>query len=84
VSAQDFDFDELFTYDKPQEKLSRVMEVSLPSRSTTPRVPLRRERIDFSFSHYNNGGNLNWKGKRARIGGLGELYVRNQVEAKKQ
>lgn len=32
VSSQDFDFDDIFTYDNPQRKLPRVVEVSITAR----------------------------------------------------
>ena len=43
VSSMDFSFDEIFTFDKPQQRLSRVVEVSTPSRE--------RDWSSFSFSH---------------------------------
>lgn len=33
MSSQDFDFEDIFTYSKPQRKLSRVVEVSLRGRN---------------------------------------------------
>ena len=44
VSSMDFSFDEIFTFDKPQQRLPRVVEVSTPSRE--------RDWSNFSFSHY--------------------------------
>lgn len=42
VSSKDFDFEEVFTYDKPQRKLKSVVEVSSPTRDWS----------NYSFSHY--------------------------------
>ncbi|KIW20018.1 hypothetical protein PV08_00593 [Exophiala spinifera] len=33
VSSQDFDFEDIFTYNKPKQKLCKVVEVSLPART---------------------------------------------------
>jgi hypothetical protein len=83
VSAQEFDFDDLFTYDKPQGKLRKCVEVSLPSTSGS-REKERKEA--FSFSHYGNGmaagGKLNGNGAKARLD-IAELYVRNQIDARR-
>jgi len=35
ISSKDFDFEDVFTYDKPQRKLKSVVEVSSPARDCT-------------------------------------------------
>jgi len=84
VSAQEFDFDDLFTYDKPQGKLRKCVEVSLPSASGSREKERKKEA--FSFSHYGNGmaagGKLSGNGAKARLG-IAELYVRNQKDARR-
>jgi hypothetical protein len=34
LSSKDFDFEDIFTYDKPQRKLPKVVEVSIVVRET--------------------------------------------------
>ena len=72
LSSKDFDFDEIFTYDKPQKKLRQgVVEVSSPTRT-------QRDWSSFSFSHYSAAlgarNKVNNKGKPT----IGELYVKNK------
>ncbi len=42
LSSQDFEFEDIFTYDKPQKKLSKVVEVATRERGWS----------NFSFPHY--------------------------------
>jgi len=83
LSSQDFDFADIFTYDKPQKPLNKVVEVSRPTRS-------HRDWSNFSFSHYStavstrqkvNSHHHNHKTKSGT--GIGGLYVRNHEDARK-
>ena len=72
LSSKDFDFDEIFTYDKPQKKFPKgVVEVSSPTRT-------QRDWSSFSFSHYSAAlstrNKVNAKGKPT----IGEMYVKNK------
>lgn len=53
LSSQDFDFDDVFTFDRPHRKIPRVVEVSSPSRMSATQQ--QRDWSNFSFSHYGNG-----------------------------
>lgn len=81
ISSKDFDFDDIFTYDRPQQKLSRVVEVSSPHR-TSP-----NNQRDWSiFPPYYHGAAV---GARHKVsskskGSTGDVYVRNAVEARKR
>jgi hypothetical protein len=75
LSSQDFDFEDIFTYDKPQKKLTKVVEVSRPTRD-------HRDWSNFSFSHYTAALSARTKVNKAKAG-IGELYVRNRTEARK-
>jgi hypothetical protein len=63
LSSQDFDFDDVFTFDRPlgRKVRSGVVEVSTPSREIRPSNPSRgvrhveRDWAAFSFSHYGGG-----------------------------
>lgn len=72
MSSQDFDFDDVFTYDKPQKKLKSIVEVS----STR----------DWSQSHYQHHPSSStatkMKYNRGRTTG-GELYKKNRSEARR-
>ena len=72
VGTRDFDFEDIFTYDKPQKKLSRCVEVSSPSKE--------RDWSSFSFSHYTPA-----MAARSKVNGkvrasVGETYLRNQQQ----
>jgi len=75
LSSKDFDFEDIFTYDKPQKKLTKVVEVSTASRE--------RDWSSFSFSHYSAAMNARSKVNRPKTG-IGELYLKNQGDARKQ
>jgi hypothetical protein len=74
LSSQDFDFEDIFTYDKPQKKLTKVVEVSSPTRD-------HRDWSNFSFSHYSAA--VNARNKVNKRTGIGELYVKNRADARK-
>ena len=73
ISSKDFDFEDVFTYDKPQRKLKSVVEVSSPSR----------EWSNFTFSHYPSAVAMRQKYSRTRST-AGEMYMKNQGDARKQ
>lgn len=73
ISSKDFDFEEVFTYDKPQRKLKSVVEVSSPARDSS----------NFSFSHYPSAVAMRQKLNRTRST-AGEMYVKNQGDARKR
>lgn len=87
LSSQDFDFDDVFTFDRPQRKIPRVVEVSTPTRE---RGPSQRDWSNFSFSHYGAAANTRVKGHQYRMKpglagmqrelglGIGAAYLRNQ------
>ncbi|KIV80359.1 hypothetical protein PV11_07862 [Exophiala sideris] len=75
LSSQDFDFEDIFTYDKPQKKLTKVVEVSSPTRDY-------RDWSNFSFSHYSAAISARNKVNKQRTG-IGELYVKNRADARK-
>ncbi|KAK5558340.1 hypothetical protein LTR46_003589 [Exophiala xenobiotica] len=76
LSSQDFEFEDIFTYDKPQKKLTKVVEVSRPTREY-------RDWSNFSFSHYSDAVSARNKVNGRQKSGIGELYMKNRVEAKK-
>jgi hypothetical protein len=74
LSSKDFDFDEIFTYDKPQRKLTKgVVEVSSPTRT-------QRDWSSFSFSHYSAAMNARNKVNHKVKPSIGELYVKNKTQ----
>ncbi|KIW16008.1 hypothetical protein PV08_06059 [Exophiala spinifera] len=75
LSSQDFEFEDIFTYDKPQKKLAKVVEVSRPTRE-------HRDWSNFSFSHYSAAINARQKVNRQKSG-IGELYMKNKRDAQK-
>ncbi|EXJ81231.1 hypothetical protein A1O3_07521 [Capronia epimyces CBS 606.96] len=75
MSSQDFDFEDIFTFDKPQKKLTKVVEVSRPTRD-------HRDWSNFSFSHYSAAMSARNKVNKPKPG-IGELYVKNQFDARK-
>lgn len=93
LSSQDFDFDDVFTFDRPHRKIPRVVEVSTPSRE---RVPSQRDWSNFSFSHYGVATNARAKGHQHRMKpgiagmqrelglGIGAAYLRNQKALHKE
>ncbi|OAL35704.1 hypothetical protein AYO20_05085 [Fonsecaea nubica] len=76
LSSKDFDFEDIFTYDKPQKKLNRVVEVSRPTRDY-------RDWSSFSFSHYSAAVNTRQKVNKAKSG-IGELYLKNKSDAQQK
>ena len=73
LSSKDFDFDDIFTYDKPQKKPTKgVFEVSTPTRG-------HRDWSSFSFSHYTAAINARQKANKAKP----EMYIKNKWEARK-
>lgn len=72
MSSRDFDFDDVFTYDKPQRKLKSVVEVS----ST-------RDWSQFTFPNYSSAASTKQKHSRGRTT-AGEMYVKNQGDARKR
>jgi hypothetical protein len=70
LSSKDFDFEDIFTYDKPQRKLPRVVEV-------TP-APRQRDWSNFSFSHYTASMAARAKVNRSKSD-ISEMYLKNQV-----
>lgn len=76
LSSQDFDFEDIFTYDKPQKKLNKVVEVSRPTRN-------HRDWSNFSFSHYPAAMLARNKANNKAKAGIGELYVKNHSDARK-
>jgi len=76
LSSKDFDFEDIFTYDKPQKKLRRgVVEVSSPNRT-------ERDWSSFSFSHYSAAVGVRNKVNKAKFGG-GEGYGKNDLGVRK-
>jgi len=89
LSSKDFDFDDVFTFDRPQRKIPRVVEVSSSSREQ--RHPGQRDWSYFSFSHYGAAANPRARaanpykpkpgmaGMQRELGlGIGAAYLRNQ------
>lgn len=75
LSSQDFDFEDVFTYDKPQKKLTKVVEVSRPTRD-------HRDWSNFSFSHYTAAMSARNRVIKPKTG-IGELYMKNKADARK-
>jgi hypothetical protein len=77
LSSKDFDFDEIFTYDKPQRKFPKgVVEVSSPTRT-------HRDWSSFSFSHYSAAMSARHKVNSKAKPTIGELYVKNKSHSGK-
>lgn len=74
LSSQDFDFEDVFTYDKPQKKLRSVVEVSSPTRDWS----------NFSFSHYQPAVSMRQKANRNKSPTTGEMYMKNQSDARRR
>lgn len=74
LSSKDFDFEEVFTYDKPQKKLRSVVEVSSPTRDWS----------NFSFSHYPSAVSMRQKVNRNKSSTTGEMYMKNQSDARRR
>lgn len=74
VSSKDFDFEDVFTYDKPQRKLKSVVEVSSSTRDWS----------NFSFSHYHSAVNVRQKHNRNRSSNAGEMLMKNQGDTRKR
>lgn len=66
VSSKDFDFEDVFTYDKPQRKLRSVVEVSSPARDWS----------SFSTSQYQPAVDMRQKFNRTRST-AGKKYMKN-------
>jgi hypothetical protein len=74
LSSKDFDFDDIFTYDKPQRKLTRgVVEVSTPTRT-------HRDWSSFSYSHYSAAVGARLKVNSKAKASVGEMYVKNKSQ----
>jgi len=72
LSSKDFDFDDIFTYDKPQRKLNKgVVEVSSPTRT-------HRDWSSFSYSHYSAALGGRHKVNNKAKPSIGEMYVKNK------
>lgn len=67
MSSKDFDFEDVFTYDKPQRKLKSVVEVSSPTRDWS----------NYSFTHYQSAVNVRQKYHRSRSSN-GELMMKSK------
>lgn len=73
MSSKDFDFDDVFTYDKPQKKLKSVVEVS----ST-------RDWSQSGSSHYSSSSAVTTRSKHSRgRSTAGELYKKNRSDVRK-
>jgi hypothetical protein len=72
LSSKDFDFEEVFTFDKPQRRLTRVVEVTT--------LPRERDWSNFSFSHYAAASNARMKVNRQQRNGAA-TYLRNQIRS---
>jgi hypothetical protein len=72
LSSKDFDFEEIFTFDKPQRKLPRVVEVTT--------LPRERDWSNFSFSHYPAASNVRTKVNRQKSN-VAEMYLKNQIRS---
>ncbi|RMZ75559.1 hypothetical protein DV737_g5232, partial [Chaetothyriales sp. CBS 132003] len=70
LSSQDFDFEDIFTYDKPQKKLTKVVEVSSPTRE--------RDWSSFSFSHYKPALSARQRVNNRSKTSVSAMYLRNQ------
>jgi hypothetical protein len=70
LSSQDFDFEDIFTYDKPQRRLPKVVEVT--TRTS------QRDWSNFSFSHYSARTATRPKVNRSKSG-VSEMYLKNQI-----
>jgi hypothetical protein len=75
LSSEDFDFEDIFTYNNPQKKLSKVVEVSTPAREP--------DWSNFSFSHYTAAMGARSKMDRPNTG-IRKQYLKNQSETRKQ
>lgn len=73
MSSKDFDFEDVFTYDKPQKKLKSVVEVSTATRDWS----------SFSFSHYQLATSVRPKVNRTKSS-AGEMYMKNQSDARRR
>jgi len=73
VSSKDFDFEDVFTYDKPQRKLRSVVEVSSPTRNWS----------SLPSSQYQQAAAMRQKFNRGRST-AGEKHVKNQGDGRKR
>ena len=75
LSSKDFDFEDVFTYDKPQKKLKSIVEVSTPSR----------EWANFTSSHYQSAVSMRQKynNQRARSNAA-EMLMKNQDQLRRK
>jgi len=74
MASKDFEFDDIFTYHNPQKKLSKVVEVSTPTRE--------RDWSSFSYSHYTAAAAARQKVNQTRPD-IGAMYVKNQSDARR-
>lgn len=81
ISSKDFDFDDIFTYDRPQQKLNRVVEVS-----SCHRTPSNTQRDWSNIPPYCHGAAVppRYKVSHKSKGSMGDVYVKNAVEARKR
>lgn len=75
MSSRDFDFDDVFTYDKPQKKLKSIVEVSSS-----------RDWSHFTFSHYppSTSTSTSTRQKYNRSRSTAEMYMKNQGDARRR
>lgn len=80
VSSKDFDFEDVFTYDKPQRKLKSVVEVSRSNDHGRDREK-EKDWSNFSFSHYQAASSA-----RQKVNGRtrGELMMKARADARKR
>lgn len=77
MSSKDFDFEDVFTYDKPQRKLKSVIEVQMTSPS--------KEWANYGFSHYPSAVNMRQKVNSQRTrSNAAELLMKNQMSVRKR
>ena len=75
MSTKDFDFEDVFTYDKPQKKLARVVEVSTSARE--------RDWSGFSFSHYTPALSARQKVNSRPKTSISEMYLKTSCIRRK-
>lgn len=87
MEGQDFDFDEVFDFDRPSSSGRRrerggVVEVSVRGGGGGASTRgFDGGKGEWSYSHYGHGGRGMMRGMRGmqRELGLGEVYLRNRV-----
>ncbi|KAJ9655894.1 hypothetical protein H2198_005335 [Neophaeococcomyces mojaviensis] len=73
VSSKDFDFEDVFTYDKPQRKLKSVVEVSSPTRNWS----------NYPIPHYQAAAAARQKTNRPKLTST-ETYLKKQGDVRKR